>query len=146
MTRHVISWYQDLINQAIVPLNRERKTFNLPINYITTPSLPCEFGIDAPRSLSRNVDVENSLQRFSVTNPRDLITEQQQKTRDSKRLKSNRLLYRTYHQHEIHSLAYPNIDHHPWNNLTKALYRAHDYRNKRFEQLRKDNDRIFGKF
>jgi hypothetical protein len=79
----------------------------------------------------RDVDIESDL-FMTVDTPlnRDCLTIDEARNLETGIQESNRQLYKTFHKHEIHSPAYPNLDRTIFDNVTKEIYSSVDTRNR----------------
>lgn len=134
-------WGQDIWNIDLN--NRNILTFGARTNYLFPTSQPQEHSTyntntKIPRSEKiiqsnsdiRNINVESMLFLNDKVDRRDAITLDEAQNLNKNKYQSNQQLYRTYHNHEINSPCYPNMDRSIWDNTTKAIYQTIDERDR----------------
>jgi len=126
-------WNQDIDNKNL--FERDQILYGSRNNHIITPTKSTNTTykqINTQLIDVRDISIENKLLTLDVTNHRDIMTHNQRHLLDVYKHTSNHSIYRTYHSNEINSVCYPNIDKYPWDNITKAIYKTTDVRNKIF--------------
>lgn len=134
-------WGQDIWNIDLN--NRNVLTFGTRTNYLfpasqsqesfysaynTNTKIPRSEKIIQDNSDIRDINVESMLFLNDKLDNRDAMMLDEVQNLTKNQYQSNQQLYRTYHNHEINSPCYPNMDRSIWDNTTKAIYQTIDQR------------------